>query len=870
MLPTLSGYGLAALSGAEAMALTQVSAQDAARNEVRQVDFNQHFLALNREILRRQEGQWKARYLKTLRTALYLKNHLGIYVDQKRKNGFGFQFFQAGQDPIYEMNLIEFYHRDVSSQLVTADPKIEAVPLVVDSTKRRRAVRGMNLLNEHTAQIAFTQENIQRLVSEGQVTGQWTIENFFDPNSRDGVEWSEQWELIQEAAQPYIECSACYQTFAPQDVGSNQVCPYCQGPLVAVEVPPVTIQKLQSADYDKAGEYVARPLSLWAQRFSLTTGPRLSPWRYIERDIPREHAEALFGDEVTREAADDWRDEYLHGERILRRAEAYASGQDQLEQDDAILLQEFYYEPECLLFHACERDTEMPGAERGARLPENARVPEQYQGGNIIPAGVRWNECFPDGLCLTTLAGTNKLLFSRGESHRERCTDGLFNVAIGEAIGRGNDAAAEFQRQATVVQSMMYQHVRETARPVLFISDRVALNPAALQRRVVPVPHAILADKQVGQLMDVLQMPQMSQAAPYLFEQLKQGLQRATGSFTGSPLMYGQDNNTATGIQIASAKQAGLHVPYLANFAQFKRAVLTRGAEIKIKFYGEKRLLTALDARSNSRIPRELLMADLRGHEWLWNIRPGSINVDTPMERQLRLDGALNAAALAEKMGKLTPDVQRQINTAYDVDLFNEHLDQRIDRCLDALDLMHEAYQIGERMPLALYSLAPVDPYEQGAEARLNYWRGLLADDDGYLLPIEIRQAIHLHIQANIAAIQIEGAVLQEAAAAGVGLLQLDVQGVNPINQGGGGAAAFASGENNAEKESGTTNNGTANSNRPARTGGSVGGGRASNAGRGRSGHGGIDPASQFGFPSQPGFGGAVGAGLFGLPRKAA
>lgn len=761
---TLSNLGYSGIVGAEALAASGANPDQVKKDRVERVNFQEHFHRLCQQLLKRQEGQWKARYLKTLRTALYIKGHLGLYVN---RNSFGFQFFRVEKgDPIYEMNVLEFYHDDVAAQLMSAEPKLDAVPLVTDELSRRRATKGMNLLRDRLDQIAFTEEHRQEYAKLGQVCGMWTAEMFFDPSSSDGLEWHEEYHPEEHPGEEYLECVGCGATTDQIGVpGSSAQCSYCGDEMIPQQIPPVVNMVKTSDGWQRKGEIVSRPTSLWQQRFSMTTGPRLSPYRYVERDLPREHVEALFGklgDRVT----NNWKDEWMHGERVLRRAEAYASGQDALENDDAVLIQDFYFEPEMLCYHASDRDIELPN-------------------GFIIPAGERYSDVFDEGMCLTTAPGLNSFLAGRKDSHRQRFQDGLFNVQVGEKTGRGIDAAAEYQRQSTVVHSMMYNHVRETARPLLFIDERLAPNPAVLQRRVIPVPAAVLTDKDVSRHFGVLQMPGISNAAPYLMDKLNEGMQRATKSFMGGNFLPGADNSTATGATIASQKQMGIHVPYLANFAQFKRAVLTRGAELAIENYGEKRMLTVLDGKRSSRIARELTMSDLRDHAWLWTIRPGSVAADIPVERQQKLKGALEAATLAQQLGKDTPEVRRQINEVFDVDLFNEHLDERLDRCLDALDAMKQAFEQGVMDPLSLYWLSPVDEYELGAEARINYWRETLSSEEGYALPNPIRLAIHLHIEANVAAIEAERVRIAQAAAIGAGLLSpLKPDGVNEFNGG--------------------------------------------------------------------------------------
>lgn len=761
---TLSNLGYSGIVGAEALAASGANPDQICKDKVERVNFQEHIHRLCQQLLKRQEGQWKARYLKTLRTALYIKGHLGLYVN---KNTFGFQFFRVEKgDPIYEMNVLEFFTDDVAAQLMAAEPKLEAVPLVTDDAERRRATRGMNLLRDRLDQVIFTEEHRQLYAKYGQVCGMWTAELFHDPDADDGIEWHEEYERGEQPGESYLECVACGATASGDDpLALSGQCPHCGGEMVSREIPPVSYDYLKAAGWKKRGEIVGRPVSLWAQRFSMTTGPRLSPWRYVERDLPREHVEALFGklgDRVT----GNWKDEWMHGERVLRRAEAYASGQEAIENDDAVLLQDFYLEPEMLCYLASDRDVELPT-------------------GDVIPAGERLSDVFEEGLVLTTAPGLHSFLAGRNESHRNRFQDGLFNVQVGEKMGRGNDAAAEYQRQSTVVHSMMYNHVRETARPTLFINERLAPNPAVLQRRVISVPSAVLADKDISRHFGVLQMPQISSAAPYLLEKLNEGMQRATKSFMGGNFLPGADNSTATGATIASQKQMGIHVPFLANFAQFKRAVITRGAELAMEHYGDKRLLTVLDGKRSTRVARELAMSDVRDYAWLWIIKPGSVSADIPAERQQRLQGALNAAQIAQQIGRDTPEVRRQINETYDVDLFNERLDEKVDRCLDALEAMKAAFEQGEADPLRLYWLVPVDEYELGAEARINFWRETLSGEEGYQLPNPIRLAIRLHIEANAAAVEAERVRLAQAASIGVGLLSpLKPDGVNEFNGG--------------------------------------------------------------------------------------
>ena len=215
-------------------------------------------------------------------------------------------------------------------------------------------------------------------------------------------------------------------------------------------------------------------------RYSLTTGPETSPWRYVEEDIPREQIEAIYGKISSGTASDErWaNDESMHPQRVMRRAARQRGGYEYGEDDnDNILMQRFWYQPEMLALLSCQTPVTLPD-------------------GTQIPAGERLSDVFPDGMCIITAPGLPHFLNVIHENHAQRFTDGRYGITIGQNVGHGIEDGVEAQRQTNILKSGTFRYLQKTLQPSIAVNGRVFQDSRLFNRidNVISVNNATLPE----------------------------------------------------------------------------------------------------------------------------------------------------------------------------------------------------------------------------------------------------------------------------------------------------------------------------------------------------------------------------------------
>ena len=498
------------------MGATGVSKDQWQRDKVEPKDFYKHLNDLTQQLLQRQKQQWIGHYSTMLVSSLYYMGKQTLI----RRGRFGVDIADVGMnDPIYVSNKIRFYVDNVTAMGVMSSPDVLFQVMQDDDQKRRRALHAIRSLHQKYNNEHFTQRFRQSIWKHGQFCGSYHAEVWYDPNLSNGREWYEEFEPIQVPGMPILQCLDC--NYEEPYVQQALTCPNCQGINATVrDTGPIESRNLVSEGWKTVGDVRVDHIPAYLMRYSLTTGPERSPWRYVEEDLPTESVEHVYGKlpqgAKNYELADD---EILHPARIMRRAEAQRrNGNNSAEDYDSVLMQRFWLEPEMLRFVSADKDTKLPS-------------------GEVVPKGERLSDVFPGGMCIWTCPGLPEFLNVARESHRLRFVDGLYGINPGSHMGYGIEDAREYQRQYNVAHSMNFTYMRRTALPTIVALQQVFPDGNFHNR---PDGH-ILVNKNnlpdgasIDQTFSFLKSPERSFSIDQIMNTLEGNMQQGLKSLVGS------------------------------------------------------------------------------------------------------------------------------------------------------------------------------------------------------------------------------------------------------------------------------------------------------------------------------------------------
>jgi hypothetical protein len=548
---------------------------------------------------------------------------------------------------------------------------------------------------------------------------------------------------------------------APAPVCTNPQCrsPYLEltqlGGYNNVQIP-------DGEGWEKAGEVEMAFDPSFAVRYSLTRGPELSPWLYHERDEIREVVEFEYGRLPGTATDNAWaRDEIMHPGRILRRAERDRGVNLDFESDDeCVLIQRFFYEPEMLHFTALNQPTPLPN-------------------GEVIPAGVRLSEVFPKGMCIKTTPGLPYFLDVYRESHKDRFIHGKYNVSPGKAMPRGNDEAPQYNKFLNVLLSGAFDHTLKTLAPSIAIIDEIFGDGRLFNRddRTIRVKLAqILALQGAGLegAFKAVAPPPLNNAAASLIESFTSELRRATKSETYlNAEDEGIDPETATAVRVGENRNARGNTLQLSMFAHFLMRSRERTLKLSQENYGEMRRASRYDEEKRDRVAVIVRLTDISVEFRLW-VEKDSWLPNLDLEVRAAWKEGMEALSAGLQAGLPKEPLIRSINRAYNIDIASDSQLKRIRSCEETLDFIREL------LPTAvdawsLYEKAPVNPYEIDHEACYLWWREWLTWKGRNAHPL-LRQVALIYIQVHAAAWLGDRTFLEAAAQIGMGLIAAPIQ----------------------------------------------------------------------------------------------
>lgn len=751
----------------EVMAVQRTQPEQVRKDQLEYIDFYTYFNDANEKLLRRHADLRKARLMKSLRSALYYLGHQVLV-----PKGFGYQIKQlSGADqPIYVMNKLRPYSDDVTARWVQSNPQVEFAVLVEDERQRVKTLDAIRDLNDHFNILHFTERLLLSCAKFGQFDGNYCVEIYYDPDSRNGFQWFEEFERQELPEETWGLCQDCGYTVNVTDP-YNAVCEHCGSQNVEVQqMPGAQIDVPKAAEWRNSGEVVVKFSNPWSHHASYTTGFADSPWRYHEEDWAREYVEAKYGKLDQTATKTEWQhDELMHPDRVMRRADRQrgAAGSETPDEDDCILMQRFWREPEALHYLACKAPVDLPN-------------------GQQVPAGVRLSEVFPRGMMILTAPGLPRFLDVVGDSHKERFVDGIYGLSPGQHIGHGNEDSIEAQRQYNLLHSGEYKYVQRTFHPSI-IAKQKAFRGEPL--RLFNRPDMVFqykGDEDVRSIFSTIQAPELSPRIPLLMERLDATMQQTTKSNNSTGDYPGVMKETATASKIGENRnvmQSGLH---LILFGGFMKEVRVRTLTIAQNNYESLRLIQSTEPLSAQRRAKVLDVADLR-YSVMAYVKEGSYQPELQEIKRANFIAATDVRMKLQQAGMWTPALARQVDDLFQTDFGQERTRERQYQCEDEYEQMLASANEALLQPtleagaLFLYSLTPVEVEETGHEMKANWWRDLLSSPEGRALPPVLREAIKLKIYAEANAEVQNRAFIAQAAMSGAGLVApLVAQGLQP------------------------------------------------------------------------------------------
>lgn len=763
------------LSLAAGLAATQTPVDNVKNDDVETVKFYSYFKGQNDLLENRQRDLWKPLFLKWLRHALYYDGKQTLI---PRANGFGYDAVKLREKhKIYVINRLRPYSDDQTAMWMSVNPKIKMLISDTNEETQQRKNDAFNWLKDHFQYLNHTPEFLQKCAKSAQFCGPYHAEVWFDKDSRKGQEYIRNYQDVNVPAKQLASCMACQQVGPPAMSGQVPTCGSCGSPYVDVrDLPGSQLQIPGAEGWQKVGEVELIHDESWHRRYSLTVGVDLSPWLYHERDEVKETVKCQYGKLKGNYSDKAWtNDDMMHPGRIMRRAErdrtASPSAQSADYDDECILIQRFYYEPEMLHF---------------VQLDAPVTTPSGFQ----IPAKTRLSEVFPNGMCIKTAPGLPYFLDCYPESHKKRFINGKYGITPGKQVAHGNDEAPDFNKYLNVLMSGAFDHTLKTLQPSMAVIEEVFPDGRLFNRedRMVKVQKSQLMNIEGGLQKAFWPItPPPLQAGTWDGIQFFGGeLQRSTKSDTYlSSSDKNVDPNTATAVRVGEGRTIRANSLHLALFADFQKNCFVRETEEAKDHYGEMRKVSTGDEDANKRIERIVRSTDLQAEIRAY-VEEGSYLPDLQLEKRAAYKEGADSYVGLVQIGADKQQALKAVNRNFAIDLLGDAQAERLTVCEDILDQARELIALGAANPMLIYQARPVDPMELGHEARMVWWQTWLSSPEAQVNRVNplLRAVATLYIQAHAAAMMEGRAFMAYAANIGAGLIAPPMSaGINASEQ---------------------------------------------------------------------------------------
>lgn len=570
--------------------------------------------------------------------------------------------------------------------------------------------------------------------------------------------------------------------------GMGATCPNCGSPNIEAEEPAqAEVEAVTGYEQIELGDLVCETVPAFELKHDLTKTPQDSPYLIRRRRVRVPLLQAKFPDIQIKPLATD--DRGLGAEDDLKRSvysaptPMMAMAYDVAGEPTADLIQ-IWLDP-CMYSQSVLKDD------------------FETVSGQVILAGTRLAEMFPDGLYMAWIEGVNGCVELRNEHHRDYWVGSEYRLRAISSMGSGIEDIIEGQRQYNLIMSIIYTQLRTSAMPATLYDARllpsgVSSYLGSLQN--IPVELAALDDKRsLGDAVHQLSPQPPTQAHFEYGNQLNNFMQLASRVTDFSGGLPGVNNSTATGAQIAAANSQSLFGPQLALKAEVDR----RGAEIILalfKKYAIDERYVSLAGKRGEQDGIWLSQADLSVDVFA-EVAPDSYLPQTNLERRERWQGLLmdlgGLPGLKMAMTEM-PQMVEHLAELYDVDLGAEDYTAAAELSRERVDQMAQALPMWQMMaqtmpptqmevdPMTGAAMeVPVDPMaeagqflvgilqppieleEMGHLSAIMWCREWLTTDEGKKAPAELRAGVKAMIAAHLEGMMAEAQMTGAVAMAG-------------------------------------------------------------------------------------------------------
>lgn len=188
--------------------------------------------------------------------------------------------------------------------------------------------------------------------------------------------------------------------------------------------------------------------------------------------------------------------------------------------------------------------------------------------GEVIPAGSKAKDLFPDGMYIAMCEGIDAPLQIRNEKQTDHWVTAPYHLRLFTGLGIGINDAVEMQRQWNLILSLIFTQIRTAAVPG-WLYDKDAIAPDEVRKLGMPqnnVPVSLRNRDEKTRLEQLVHRMEPGQIPSHLFAYvslLDANMQTISGALVNEGVP-GTDSKTATGAQLMTAAAAQHNAPEFA------------------------------------------------------------------------------------------------------------------------------------------------------------------------------------------------------------------------------------------------------------------------------------------------------------------
>jgi len=560
---------------------------------------------------------------------------------------------------------------------------------------------------------------------------------------------------------------------------SGAVCPQCGGATIATPGAQTTVPVQTGTQKVKRGRPVCESVFLTQIRWNLAVPLEKSHWLRYEQNLPKEQIRAALPGvnldkafEETKELVNEM------SERLASSTPFWVGQGGRTNKGTHATLVTWWLDP-CTY--------------AGLELKEQLET----LSGQVIPAGTKYADVWPKGMCLVTLKGVKHPVAVFNEHHADHWVSAPYHIKLLSGLGNGIGEAVEAQRQWNLLMGLIFTQIRTAATPgMLYQKGRISSDDADLIGSAgmnIPVDAADDGSALSAAVYQVPAQPLPNQV-PWYVGQLDNLMQSGTQALAFSGAIPGVNNDTYGGAQIGANLAQSMHDPIMALQADMDE----RGAQIMLRLWQEN----AIDAYWVPKVGErdnyegEWFSALDVGGELRVKARPGSWRARSDMEKRESFEQALNATVAFGGVMMTPPKILKQISDLYGVDFAHDQYSAQARLCRIRINQIKELLPTFEQALEMMMQLMPaqpmpnsegtspeeeillmiaaqlvgmvkpsIDPEEPGHLDSIEYLREWYLDDEGIEASRLFRKCVSVLIQSHLAAYSIEQGIAAQAQA---------------------------------------------------------------------------------------------------------